>query len=250
MMKYLIHFGMVIGLLITSGCSSRQFISEKIVTSEDINKFSKNPEEMYQHMRSKWTVSLSPKDLQSDAASSMGMPRGSQSGAFPVRILATMMDDQVIEAGLNYYASMAKMTSGEADVFRRNYRKEQKTEQYFLIEVSMTTTWVEEYLDLNRWTIYIADDQNNQHEAAKIVERPVVTQQIKRRLRQRGGNRQPLEYTWTNNQKKLLLYFSRKDYYGNPTLHDDLKALKIVFILERGGTGRAEGTWIYKVDYF
>jgi hypothetical protein len=248
MVKYFIKLLLFAGSLVIISCS-KEIRSEKVVTPDDTIRQSLDPEEAYRKLRSKWTIRLN------SGESMPGKPlfpsfsdrvRGDMGGIdFPVQITATFMDNQVIEAGLTYYEKLTGMTPQEADSFRQDYQTKNELERYFLIEVLLQTSWTEDYLNLDRWVIFLEDDQGNKYEPEKVFKQPLISRSMNRMTK--GNSRsQPALFFWELNQKNIFLYFSRIDYYGREVMHENLNWLKIVFRLEKGGTGRAEGSWIYQ----
>jgi hypothetical protein len=240
MLKYLTQIGISLALLATISCSTHTR-SEKVITNDKGVEKSVDDSEAYLKVRSRWTVRLNPV---AEGSGSSGFRSGGARGNFPLIIEATMMNEQVIESALLYYRNMAEMTPQEADAFRQAYWNKNNMDRFFLIEVLLQTSWVEDYLDLKRWTIFIENDQGKKQEPLKVVAHPVSSRSMKQRVPQPDQG-QPMSLDWKHHQKVVFLYFPKKDLYGNPTIPKDTKRLKIVFILEEGGTGRAEGSWVF-----
>jgi hypothetical protein len=243
--------GLKIGLLLvvvgTNGCW-RQVHPDNVITPQNAPGLAVDPDQRYQDIRARWTIRLSSLDRSDGARPGLPFsPRGGgemYGGMFPLTITATLMVDEVMDAGLLYYEKMAEMSPQQADSFSQNYRQGNQLDQYVLIEVSLQTSWAENYLDLKRYTIFIEDDQQNKLEPARIVEQPVIT--YTRPVMMPGRDHRRSGYTeWAQHQKTVFLYFLRKDFYGKPVLRAGIKELKIVFILEEGGSGRVDGKWIF-----
>ena len=147
--------------------------------------------------------------------------RGRSSGQFPLNVEATLMRDEVIEAGLEYYSEFIGMSPSEKESFAQSYRERHNLNEYILIEIQLRTTWAENYLDLNRWTIFIEDDQGNQNEPSEIAEEetPAV------------GDDFSHPFPSKRYRKTLFLYFKKYDIYGQQTLPKDIEFLKIIFLL-------------------
>lgn len=246
-MKYIIYLGMYLVVLTILGCSTAP-VSQKLVTDDISMDPSQDPGEIYSKVRSMWTVVLSPVSGDGGGANLSGVQygggRGMGGAGFPVMISATLMDDQLIKAGLLYYEKSAEMTSEEAQKYRELYRSKNMLDQYFLIEASLRTSWVKDYLDLGRWTIFIEDETGNKLEPAKIIEQPISSSHMRANTL-RADPLKHVAYERTDQKKDIFIYFPRKNLYGRPTLRKDMKELKIVFILEEGGSERAEGSWVF-----
>jgi hypothetical protein len=165
-------------------------------------------------------------------------------GGFPVKISATIMDEEVIEAGFSYYEHVIGMTQQESDGFRQRYRNLHQLDQYYLMELSLRTTLTEDYLDFSRWTIFVEDDQGRKYEPDKITEQPLSSNQ-NTIMMTKQSMAEPIPIQMSLHEKIVFFYFPQKDFYGKPTFDKDIKKLTLVFILEKGGAGRAQGSWIF-----
>jgi hypothetical protein len=191
----------------------------------------------YQAVKKKWTVTLNAG--KSRRPSPMGFGE-----RFPLMVKASLMDAEVIQAGLKHYEKLLSMNPDEADQFRQRYFESHDLKNNVLIEVSLQTSWAEVYLDLSRWTIFIEDDMGNQYEPVKITEHSIPSSDFDERFPENAVNQRTV-FPFKVHQKQLLLYFSKLDKYGQPLIHEGVKYLKLVFLQEEGGSSRAEGSWIF-----
>jgi hypothetical protein len=231
------------GLLLLIQCSS-QPLSRTMIPPVSEGESSSEPEAAYLEARTKRTIVLSAGRGESPRFMLPGSPGRMRGGDFPLMVTATLMDDRVVKAGFLFYETALGMTSEEAAEFQRKYRTTHETDQYFLIEASLQTAMAENYLDLDRWTIFIEDDEGSQNIPARITELPVSSQVMAGSVEDPVRKR-PMPVEWTRHRKTVLLYFPRKDYYGKPLLPENLKTLTLVFLLEKGGRGRGQGTWVF-----
>ncbi|MBN2104728.1 hypothetical protein JW835_11870 [bacterium] len=244
--RHAVRFIIMFGLLILAHYS-KGLLSGKAVLAYDPVKLPES-DEAYVDIRLKWTIVLKPAVRKNRPLFILsGPPKGGHGSDFPLSVAATLMRVQVIEAGFSHYAEAINMNQEQAADFQKACRQQHELDKYLLIEALLQTRMADNYLDLDRWTIFIEDDTVNQNVPKKIVKlarSSVITQE----MMEVPNQKQQTPFEWTHHRKTVLLYFSRKDYYGKPVLHDDLKTLKLVFLLEKGGTGRAEGSWIFKSD--
>ena len=198
----------------------------------------------------KWTVYLGPArrpggPLMLGNPFAMGGDRGGPGGEFPLRITATLMDATLIEAGLQHYAALVKMTPEEETNFRHAYYRRYEAENHLLIWCELQTTSAELHLDLDRWTIFIEDDAINQYEPVQILEesrpRPQVETDWLSEFGTRGRGRGREVH-----QKLLMLCFPRHDPLKNPIPYPDAKFLKLIFQLSEDDKTRAGGIWAFK----
>jgi hypothetical protein len=237
--------------LVVIMCCSRNLVSNKVVVPTKPYPSSKDTEKRYMEIKSRWTVVLGsrrpnrPSGLVAPAFATGSGP--SREAGFPITVSATLMDRQVIEAGLHYYAEMISMSPDEIENFRKRYWDIYEPDKSILIEASLQTTEAENYLDLSRWTIFLEDDQGNQIGLSKISENPLSSTHFSNRINSPEFER-PFFMDFSYHAKNVLLYFPRIDYYGNPSIHEDVKYLKIVFLLDVGGHARAEGSWLFSTN--
>ena len=246
MKRYTIICSVMICLALAIGCSKHVVNSRVVIPSAPI-KPSEDPEAAFREIKSKWTVVL-----ESKGARPMMMPGGGGvrgGGLFPLRITATLMDSSVIRAGWRFYRETAEMSAEETKVFRQSYGDRHLTEEFILIETHIRTTAAENYLDLSRYTIYLEDDRGNQVMPAEVEEMPVSTTHMEGTMGNPSDKRRSFYMNVTNRMKNVFFYFPRKDFYGNPTIRDDMEYIKLVFLLDVDGSGRAEGTWVFREGY-
>ena len=248
MRKYVLSLNIIFFLLILTSCS-KQMISNKVLVPNTASEFSYNPMESFQEIKSKYTVFL--RSEFSGGRPGMMLPMGGRGGGgsrgdmFPLIVKATLMHNQLIEAGLQYYGEIAMMSSEEMEDFKQNYRSVNELDNYILIEADVSTNLHKDYLDLSRYTIFIEDDQENQIVAAKIEEaRHTITNRDK--LFDESDSRRSFSMEFESHFKKIILYFPKVDYYGKPVMHETLEYLKLVFLLDEGGLARAEGSWLFQ----
>jgi hypothetical protein len=202
-------------------------------------------------MWEKWTVQIgavgggAPLQLINPFTIIGGGDRGGKESQFPLQIAATLMDSLLIEAGLQHYANLAKMTPEEKATFRNAYFQRYDVENHLLIWCELQTTWIELYLDPNRWIIFIQDDAGNQYEPLRILE---GDSSFSRRVTDRFPEFQPEQKNlrWKVHQKNLMLCFPRKDFLKKPILSEGVRFLKLVFQLSEDEKIRAEGIWAFK----
>ena len=171
--------------------------------------------------------------------------QGGGDSEFPLDIAATLMDSSLIEAGLQHYANLIKMTPEEKTAFRSAYFKRYDVENHLLIWCELRTTWTELFLDLDRWIIFIEDDAINQHEPVQILKesqssRETVTDSLP------GFPAEKRNPRWKIHQKSLMLCFPKRDLLKNPILSERVQFLKLVFQLKDDEKIRAEGMWVFK----
>jgi hypothetical protein len=155
------------------------------------------------------------------------------------------MDTTLIEAGLQHYAALLKMSLEEQTDFRQDYFQRYNVEDRLLIWCELTTCWAELHLGLDRWTIFIEDDAINQYEPVRILDesrpRPQVGADWPTEFGTRGRG-----WGWEIHQKTLMLCFPKSNPVGNPVLSPDTRFLKLIFQLSDDEETRAEGVWAFK----
>ncbi len=180
----------------------------------------------------------------------MNSNRGGGGGgfsSFPLIITATLMDPKVIEAGIQYYGDLLAMTNQEIDQFRQTYYQIHDIENMIFIWLDVKTSFSDSYLDLDRWAIFIEDDQGNQYEPKTIVEMPVSEMSQRFNYDQEEFEEEQTSrmrsFKWTIHGKHVSLYLPRADFYGNPVLKTGTGYLKLVFLQYGKEDSRSEGFW-------
>jgi len=210
------------------------------------------PEVAYEELIKKWTITLGAQGQRRSrgfmfGANPNGGGRGGASGSSPLIITATMMDLKVIEAGIQYYGDLLAMTKEEIDQFRHTYFQIHGIENMIFIWLDVKTSYSDSYLDLDRWTIFIEDDQGNQYEPKRIVEIPVSAKSQRFNYNQEEFGEEQTNwmrsFSWTMHEKYVSLYFPRVDFYDNSVLNTDTEYLKLVFFEWGKEYSRSEGFW-------
>ena len=239
----------IIFLLLSVSCATAPS-SRKYVGSVFDSKTSAQVKESFPALWEKRTVHFGAaarggKPWQLSNPFAMGGGRGEPGGDFPLRITATMMDSLLIEAGLQHYATLVKMTPKEQTAYRSGYFQRYDVENHLLIWCELSTTWAELHLDPNRWIIFIEDDEVNQYEPVQILEE---SQPFRQTVTDRLSEFEPEQRStrWKIHQKTLMLCFPKRDFYQNPILSERVRFLKLVFQLTEDEKTRVEGIWIFK----
>ncbi len=241
--------GTVFILLILSACAGSSLSGRPPASLSGLNS-AEGAEAAYREARSRWTAVIGPGGRGSGSRMMMpGLMGGGQGpgGRFPLNIRATLMHDDVIETGFAYYEETAQMTAEEKEAFRKNYHDKHETGKYIIIEASLRTSLAENYLDLSRYTIYLKDDRGNVNEPARITEMPVSSTGFEGDM-DIPSMEKPMYMNISSHTKNVFLYFPRKDFYGNPTLPEDIRTLRLVLHLYKDGNAEAEGTWVFEKD--
>jgi len=245
----IVFCSLIIFLLLSVSCATAPS-SRKYVGSVFDSNASDRMEASFESLWEKWTVYLGvatrggkPWPLSNPFA--MGGGRGGPGGEFPLQITATLMDTMLIEAGLQHYATLVKMTPEEQTAYRSGYFQRYDVENHLLIWCELQTTWAELHLDLDRWIIFIEDDAINQYEPVQILEEPQpIRQTVMDGLPEFRPERRRTR--WEVHQKTLMLCFPKQDFYQNPILSQRVRFLKLVFQLSEDEKTRAEGMWVFR----
>ncbi|MGB8658716.1 MAG: hypothetical protein WCE90_13180 [Candidatus Zixiibacteriota bacterium] len=173
-----------------------------------------------------------------------GEPGGGD-GEFPLEIAATLMDSLLIEAGLQYYAELTKMTPEEKTAFRSAYLGRFGVENHLLIWCQLQTTAAELFLDLDRWVVFIEDDAMYQHEPVRVLDESRSSHKTSTDSLP-GFPAEPRPPRWSTHQKTVMLCFPKTDSSRNPILSQPVQFLKLIFQLKDDEKTRAEGMWVFK----
>ena len=160
--------------------------------------------------------------------------------SFPLQISATIIDDEVISKSGDYYSKLGGLTESEKDSFLANYRDHYNLDEYDLIWIYMRTTLSENYVNPEKWVIFVQDEDENQFEPKKVSEE---ISSIK-------NDNFPAKERWRRAQIKEIqfaLLLPKKKFDGKSWI-PATGQLKIVFMNITNQAERTEGTWIFKSD--
>ena len=160
--------------------------------------------------------------------------------SFPLQISATIIDDEVISKSGDYYSILGGLTESEKDSFLANYRDHYNLDENDLIWIYMRTTLAENYVNPEKWVIFVQDEDENQFEPKKVSEEDFFIE----------NDNFPAKERWRRAQIKEIqfaLLLPKKKFDGKSWIPATGK-LKIVFMNITNQSERAEGTWIFKSD--
>lgn len=237
--------------LLLASCATAPF-SKKYVGPISDSISQDHRAKSFQSLWEKWTVKFgtAARDkgfgpLSTPLAMMGGRGPSDGRSEFPLQIAATLMDSLLIEAGLQYYATLLMITPEERAEFRRAYFERYDPTNHLLIWCKIRTRWADSYLDRERWIIFLEDDAGNQYEPVRIVEGSLPIRQM---VSERRSGFQPEKerWGWKVHQKTSMLCFPQLDFHENPIRSESLRSLKLVFQLSDDKKNRAEGIWIFK----
>jgi hypothetical protein len=166
--------------------------------------------------------------------------------SFPLLVRATFMDSSLIEEGLRQYGRLAKMDNQELTEYRARYETNHDVDSTLYIWVELQTGLAEDYLRLDRWTIFLQDDQGHQFDPGRLEPHPVQSASEGRLAMSQnesygfpGGRFQVPSVT----RRDVELYFPKYQLTGEPILTPTTKSLKFVILQSDNPNVKAEGVW-------
>jgi len=166
-------------------------------------------------------------------------------GAFPVLVRATLMDSTLVNAGIEEFVTLASMNEEEIMHFRQSYARSHSRGDSILIWVEMQTTATEDFLQLDRWTIFLENEGGQQVEPGHVVEHSLQRQRSQFVFSGApvGDDTQEDGGMWAPVTKQVELYFPRllvaETHYGN----EAHQGLRFVLFDVKNPNVRAEGVW-------
>lgn len=161
---------------------------------------------------------------------------------FPLSIEATLMDSVLIETGLRHFSGLAGMAPDEETAYRARYFKHYGADEHLLIWCELLTRYAANYLNPDRWIIYIEDDEENRFEPLQIMrESPLYQHEIM--SSPRAFHAESPEPRAEFHRQSWMLCFPGIDRTGVPVLSEAVKDLKLVFQFMDDRDSRAGGTW-------
>jgi hypothetical protein len=166
--------------------------------------------------------------------------------SFPLLVRATFMDISLIEEGLREYGRMAKMDNEELAAYRARYESNHDVDSTLYIWVELQTRLAEDYLRLDRWTVFLQDDQGHQFDPVRVEAHPVQST-TERRLAMTQNERDGFPggrfQVPAVIRREVELYFPRYQLTGDPILTPATNSLKFVMLQSDNPNVKAEGVW-------
>ena len=238
-------------LLVLTSCATAPS-SQKYVGPIPPSEASSRIEESFQVLWEKWTVRFGSQTrgrglgfLRTPFSGTGSRGPGGGGRDFPLDVTATLMDSNLVAAGLNHFANLTEMTPEENATFRKKYFDCYNPTHHLLIWCELRTRWAENYLNLDRWIIYIEDNEANRCEPVRVIQEPPLCRQkvMEKPLAfqtEVGSRRRNIHH------RRIMLCFPKHDYYGNPIRSEGVQFLKLVFRLIDDRNVREEGKWVFK----
>ena len=241
----------ILSLLTLTSCatapSSRTYVGPDIRSETPARS-----EKTFQTLWEKWTVQIGTQGrnrslgfLSIPFSGGGGKGPGGGGSGFPLYIDATLMDSMLIETGLRYFAERTEMSPEEEATFRQKYLDRYNQTDHLLIWCELRTRWADNYLNLDRWILYVEDDAGHRFEPVRIIQEHPTDRQL---VMEKPLAFQTEMERWGRqvNQKRVMLCFPKRDYYGNPIRSERVQFLKLVFQLIDDRNVREEGQWVFK----
>lgn len=204
----------------------------------------------------KWTVTFGTKTGRSGAGRFFARGAGESSPVgtgFPLKIRATIIDPLINIAQKKETNKIYEFTPDSAISYFNNIKKD-----ILEIQVSMTTSYHESYLDLKNWIVYLENDKIEQFEPWKIQKREKPFIEQSRTFKTPFYRRKTISPSITDtSDMKLSRIFGRSSksaYYSisfknkvqeKPLVAEDTEFLKLIFLKSVGTAERSEGKWIF-----
>ncbi len=178
----------------------------------------------------------------------MGMGSGGNGGGgggFPLIVEATLFDSTLLHSAVDYYGKLASMDAGERGRFDSLYRATHDMHSSIYVWMQMRTSATPEFLDLDKWTIYLQNDRGDQTEPARIIPGSVRMRSDWGPGAEFMGGMQPGQDRWGSAQRNVELYFPLRRIGGGEFLASNAQHLKLIFLENDNSIVRAEGEWSF-----
>ena len=164
-------------------------------------------------------------------------------GPFEIRVRATIMDTSLLNAGIDQFATLAEMSESEKREFANRYGQDRPIDQYIYVYAQITTPYADSYLDIDRWTFYLMDEDDMKYEPKQTISHDLYLEHGDSVfVKQEGLNpRVPYWLSEPNPYRDVEFYFPLNDPEGNPILTAD--ELTFGVVMNSDLDHRAEGSW-------
>lgn len=197
----------------------------KPLSSNDPNTVS------YDELKEKRTIVFGP------GGSSTGLER------FPIFVTATLVDSVLAEAEIRHTAPTDSIDGDAGQTWREAYYSVRHTRDMFTIRLILSTFLHESYTSLDRWVIFIEDDEENRHEPADIIENTGLTPPKPSPMVPRGymaeGN-----VAMGRKARQIEILFPYHDAYGRQILGSGTRLLRLVLFDKKDPDYRTQGEWV------
>jgi hypothetical protein len=187
------------------------------------------------------TILLTQEEGQGPLVPAGGGDAGGGAALFPLAVRATYMDSTLIESGLSAMADLASMSAGERSRFGSDYQRTKASGDSIFIWVVLQTSATEDFLRLDRWTMFLENEDGVQTEPGRIVEHPLG--------RPAGGAAEPAPGTGEESgfvrsvRKEVELYFRPIPPGSAGKDGDSPRILRFVMLETKNPLVRAGGAW-------
>jgi len=211
-------------------------------------------------LRDKWTVTFGMSRGGSGGFSFTGGGGNPPGGVgFPLKIKATLVDPLFVIAQKRQNNRIREFSPDSAVSYFNSIERD-----ILEIQVSITTSYHESYLDLKNWIVYLENDKIEQFEPWKIEKREKPFIEQSRTFRLPYSQKRVQTPTVTNipdmGPSRIFGDMSKSAYYsiffrdkvqGKSLIRRDTEFLKLIFLKEIGTDERSEGKWIFlKRNYY
>jgi len=202
----------------------------------------------------RWTVTFGMRRGGSGGFSFTGGGESPAAGmGFPLKIKATLIDPLLVIAQKRQNNKIREFSPDSAVSYFNSIERD-----VLEIQVSITTSYHESYLDLKNWIVYLENDKIEQFEPWKIEksEKPFIEQSrtfrmpyYQRRIQTPTvtdiPDMEPSRIFGDMSKSAYYSIFFRDKVQGKPLISGDTEFLKLIFLKEIGTSERSEGKWIF-----
>jgi hypothetical protein len=199
---------------------------------------------LFEKLWAEHTITLSRERGGQAPASETGSEVGES--AFPITVQATYMDSTIVQEGLREFVILGSMSDDQAAQFRTRYAGSHASGDSLFIWVDMQTVSTEDYLKIERWTMYLENEAGNQFEPSRIVEHPVQHQGRLTTFAAEGPGSElaaALPGSWPRVEKQVELYFPRIPIGGTHSPGNASSLLRFTILESKNPNVRAGGVW-------
>lgn len=182
----------------------------------------------------------------------------------PLLISATLLVPELGKAEFDLLKTYYSPDSVNVTTWE-NYVEQNQLNDMIQVRLKLNTPYTEEFLDLDRWIIFLQDSDDIGYEPLEIKARAFypleavrvavpgreveVTDVFGRYFSPIPGERErfyleaPSKMTYVGNEKLLELYFPGRDFQGKPVVDEKTKFIKLIVQSQETDFGRSELIW-------
>lgn len=170
---------------------------------------------------------------------------GTGTQQFPVVVTATLVDSILTEAEIRYTAPPDSLDGDAGKARRLSLLSRRHTRDGFSIRIVLSTFLHESYASMDRWVVFIEDQDGNPYEPTEVVE-DMVTDNPDPSRRVPMGFLGERDTPLSRKAQQYDLRFPYNDALGNPVWGSQTRSIQLILFDKNDSQNRTQGEWLLR----